>query len=141
MQAGELAGAGEWDSLQGSGTLDSLWSSQRLSSYLVCVVEDPVEGKGTARVGRDGNGASGLGGATPGDEGTGAGAGAGKGGVEIGLVAVETSTGDVLYQQFRWGLRCRTMAAAVGRWAYIRLPSRRGWEKPWAPSMQSRGCC
>lgn len=46
------------------------WSNQRLSNFLVCVVES--------------------------ESSTGA-----KGEVELGLVAVETSTGDVLFSQFR----------------------------------------
>ena len=59
------------------------WSSERLSSYLLCVVEEPAAGEG-------------------------GGGGRGGGAVELGVVAVEASTGDVLYAQFRlvsWQLR------------------------------------
>jgi hypothetical protein len=64
--------------------------SQLLSSYLVCCVEEPA----------------------------GAGAGRGSHAVDIGLVAVEPSTGAVLHSQFR----CLGAWVAAGRWQVALLP-------------------
>lgn len=56
------------------------WSNERLSNWLVAVVEAPAVGEASPQVE-----------------------------VELAVVAVETSTGDVLYTQFKCELRttCR----------------------------------
>ena len=69
LQAGETIG--QADSQDGSQGYDT-WSNERLSQWLVAVVEAPSAGAGAAR-----------------------------GAVELGVVAVETSTGAVQYSQFR----------------------------------------
>ncbi|GAB4814961.1 hypothetical protein N2152v2_002007 [Parachlorella kessleri] len=108
LEAGELAGLGEVDTRGGDPSASpsrapsgpslsppgSLWSSQRLSSYLVCVVEEPL---GPGRAGTAGPAGSAAGEAQQRQQGL----QEGRGDVEVGLVAVETSTGDVLYDQFR----------------------------------------
>ena len=72
MQAGETIG--QADSQDGSQGYDT-WSNERLSQWLVAVVEAPSGGTGAAR-----------------------------GTVELGVVAVETSTGAVQHSQFRQAL-------------------------------------
>ncbi|KAL4431011.1 hypothetical protein ABPG75_006267 [Micractinium tetrahymenae] len=83
------------------------------SSYLVCIVEEPVGGSGGGGVTRAGTPGGALGSPASGD--TGAGTQATQGpaqgasqassqAVKVGLVAVEPSTGAVLYAQFRDGL-------------------------------------
>ena len=103
---------------------------------LVCLVEEPFGAPSSSRrpwAAAAAPGAGSLSGTADGTEAAGSGAGSsgssaaggpgegeregagleGKGGVEIGLVAVETSTGEVMYQQFRcvpvWGPPCCTL--------------------------------
>ncbi|KAK9810008.1 hypothetical protein WJX72_003290 [[Myrmecia] bisecta] len=71
LEAGLLDDVGETELAQRSGPGADAWSNAQLSNYLVCIVEQPAAGHG------------------------------GDGSVEIGLAAVETSTGDVLYAEFR----------------------------------------
>lgn len=89
------------------------------NSYLVCIVEEPVGGGGGGTLpakqsgAAGGPGSGGAGGSTQGTPG----ASQGPQAVDIGLVAVEPSTGAVLYAQFRWGglplgLRGRPRACA-----------------------------
>ncbi|KAK9861330.1 hypothetical protein WJX84_009535 [Apatococcus fuscideae] len=59
------------------------WSNERLSSYLACVVERPAGGVST------------------------------DADVIVGLVVVETSTGDVLYDEFRDGMMRSTLEARL----------------------------
>ncbi len=73
QQAGETIG--QADSQDGSQGYDT-WSNERLSQWLVAVVESPSAGA----------------------------TGAARGIVELGVVAVETSTGAVQYSQFRQAL-------------------------------------
>lgn len=61
---------------------DASWSNQELSHYLVCVVE--ADASHTASSSQDPLGSQPA-----------------QADVEIGVVAVEISTGDVLYGQFR----------------------------------------
>jgi len=70
LQAGETIG--QADSQDGSQGYDT-WSNERLSQWLVAVVEAPSAGA----------------------------TGSARGTVELGVVAVETSTGAVQYSQFR----------------------------------------
>eukprot|EP00887_Chlorella_sp_A99_P004262 scaffold15.g4262.t1 len=83
--AGELAGlqaeaeAAAEAEAEGGGAAGALWSSERLSSYLTCVVE--ALAAGTA--------------------------------VDLGLVCVEASTGEVLYTQFRDGLLRSELESAL----------------------------
>lgn len=78
------------------------------NSYLVCIVEEPVGGSGGSVRGgtpggaafSPGSGGAGLG--TPGTQPASQGASQASQAVETGLVAVEPSTGAVLYAQFRW---------------------------------------
>ena len=69
VQAGETIG--QADSQHGSQGYDT-WSNERLSNWLVAVVEAPSAANAAAR-----------------------------GQVELGVVAVEASTGAVLYSHFR----------------------------------------
>ena len=85
MQAGDKEHVGEGSV---SERTDASWSNQELSHYLVCVVEADASHN-----------------ATPSQELLGS--QAAQADVEIGVVAVEISTGDVLYGQFR----CRTNAS------------------------------
>lgn len=57
--------------LEAGRSSEGSWSNERLSSYLACIVERPAGGVST------------------------------DADVIVGLVAVETSTGDVLYEEFR----------------------------------------
>lgn len=75
MQAGNVVDVGQLGSERGEGE----WTSAGLNAHLVAVVEAPAAvGEGSAAAGK-----------------------AGPGGVQLGLVAVEMSTGEVLYSQFR----------------------------------------
>ena len=64
---------------------DASWSNQELSHYLVCVVE--ADASHPASSSQDPLGSQ-----------------AAQADVEIGVVAVEISTGDVLYGQFRYNV-------------------------------------
>ena len=78
MQAGDKEHVGEGSV---SERADASWSNQELSHYLVCVVEgDPRHAP------------------SPSQESA---SQAAQADVDIGVVAVEISTGDVLYGQFR----------------------------------------
>lgn len=75
MQAGEKEDVGEGSI---SERADASWSNQELSHYLVCVVEGDAAAVS----------------AQQGSQGT-------QTDVSLGVVAVEISTGEVLYAQFR----------------------------------------
>lgn len=84
VQAGDKEHVGEGSV---SERADASWSNQELSHYLVCVVEADAQHPSSSS--QDALGSQ----AAPAD-------------VEIGVVAVEISTGDVLYGQFR----CSTLS-------------------------------
>ena len=79
MQAGDKEHVGEGSV---SERADASWSNQNLSHYLVCVVEADASSQSAS--------APHVLGSQP-----------AQADVEIGVVAVEISTGDVLYGQFR----------------------------------------
>lgn len=80
VQAGDKEHVGEGSV---SERADASWSNQELSHYLVCVVE--ADASHLASPSQD----------PPASQ-------AAQADVEIGVVAVEISTGDVLYGQFRY---------------------------------------
>ena len=86
IQAGDKEHVGEGSV---SERADASWSNQELSHYLVCVVEADTQHPSSSS--QDALGSQ-----------------AAQANVEIGVVAVEISTGDVLYGQFR----CRTLATS-----------------------------
>lgn len=79
VQAGDKEHVGEGSV---SEHADASWSNQELSHYLVCVVE--ADAQHPTSLSQEGLGSQ-----------------AAQADVEIGVVAVEISTGDVLYGQFR----------------------------------------
>lgn len=81
VQAGDKEHVGEGSV---SERADASWSNQDLSHYLVCVVE--ADAPSLSSPGQDTLGSQ-----------------AAQADVEIGVVAVEISTGDVQYGQFRCG--------------------------------------
>ncbi len=110
-QAGALDDVGELG--DAAGRHDVGWSSQALTAFLVVVAEGgkhtsagpitpPITPQGDGSIGGSSTGVS----STAALGGGGGGGGGGQGGQEIGVCAVETSTGDVYYAQFRcvlWG--------------------------------------
>ena len=78
MQAGDKEHVGEGSV---SERADASWSNQELSHYLVCVVEAEASSAATSSQESPSQAA--------------------QADVEVGVVAVEISTGDVLYGQFR----------------------------------------
>ena len=75
MQAGEKEDVGEGSI---SERADASWSNQELSHYLLCVVEGDSAAASAQQVSQSGQSE-----------------------VSLGVVAVEISTGEVLYAQFR----------------------------------------
>ena len=60
------------------------WTNEGLSSYLVCVVEGPEDAASATR-----------------------------GAIDIGMLAIETSTGHILHAQFRWAPGAPAMGVIV----------------------------
>ena len=91
MQAGDKEHVGEGSV---SERADASWSNQELSHYLVCVVE--ADAQHASHSSQDALGSQPA-----------------QADVEISVVAVEISTGDVLYGQFRCKPSANHAAAAA----------------------------